>query len=411
MLSAKKVERIKAPGRYRDNAIPGLYLQVRHAGNKSWLLRYERAHVERWLGLGPVHTVSLKMARERARAAKLLLLDGVDPIDHRKEQRAAQAAAAIKRTTFLECVDSFLAFKRPEWKSAKHGKQWEMCLRVYAKPLHALSPADIDLAAVTKTLEPIWHKIPETASRTRSRIEAVLDHWSAKNEVHGYVNPATWERLKHVLPSPSKLKEDNHHAAIPYRDVPAFAQRLREREDLPAKALLFLTYTSTRSAEVREARWSEIDFDEKIWRIPARRMKAGREHVVPLAPEALELLRGLPREDDAAGAFVFVGPQPGRPMNDLLLVRVMKRMGYAAVPHGLRSSFSDWAHEQTGHSNHAIELSLAHSIGAAAEKAYRRGDMLAKRRRLMADWARYCTTAAMSQEISGKVIGIGGRRV
>jgi integrase len=407
MLTAKKIEKLRAPGRYRDGAIPGLYLQIRSADNKSWLLRYERAGREHWHGLGPVHTVDLKTARLRARSAKLLLLDNIDPIAHRQEQRAAQAAASIKRTTFGECIESYLRFKSPEWKNAKHGKQWAMSLRVYAKPLHTLSPADIDLAVVAKTLEPIWTKIPETASRTRSRIEACLDHWAAKNEVHGYSNPASWERLKHVLPSPAKLKGDNHHAAIPYRDVPVFAQRLREREDLPAKALLLLTLCALRSQEVREAAWAEIDFDAAVWTIPAHRMKAGREHVVPLAPEVLDLLRSLPRED-GDGAFVFPGPQPGRPMNDLSLVRVMKRMGYAAVPHGLRSSFSDWAHEQTAHSNHSIEISLAHKVGSAQERDYRRGPMLAKRRRLMADWARYCFTPAAAQP--GKVIGIGGRR-
>lgn len=400
MLTAKKVERLKAAGRYHDGH--GLHLQVRHAGNKSWLLRYERDGRERWLGLGPVHVVTLKQARERARAAKLLLLDGIDPIDHRKEQRAAQAAARVKRTTFGECVNTFLPFKRPEWKNEKHAKQWEMCLRVYARPLHGISPADIDLAMVAKTLEPIWNKIPETASRTRQRIEAVLDHWSAKNEIHGYRNPAAWERLKHVLPSPSKIKEDRHHAALPYREVPGFMTALRAREGTAARALEFAILTAGRTNEIIGAQWGEIDLAAGTWTVPPARMKSGRRHRVPLSTRAIELLQALPTED--RNGFIFVGPRAGSGLSNMSMTAVLRRMGYGHVTtHGFRSSFRDWCAEETNFPREIAEFALAHVVGDKSEAAYWRADVLRKRKQLAEAWSRYCGSPAAAA-VPGKVV-------
>jgi integrase len=433
MLSAKKVERLKAPGKYFDGH--GLYFRIRNANNRGFMFRYERDGRERWLGLGASHTTTLKEARALAREARRLLRDGIDPIDQRKERRAARAAAAVKRTTFGECVDTFLAFKRPEWKNAKHAKQWEMCLRVYAKPLHTISPADIDLAMVAKTLEPIWNKIPETASRTRQRIEAVLDHWSAKNEIHGYSNPAAWERLKHVLASPSKLKEakgNGHWPALPYERVPEFMHDLRAREGIAARALEFLILTSTRTGDLigqeRERKppmkWAHVDLGKRVWTIPST--KTGKEHRVPLSDAAIAVLREMQQYGSDPDGIVFPGAQPGKPLSNASMGAVIERMNAGrvapnrytdpkennrdVVPHGFRSSVMDWAHERTNFAKAVVDKMLAHVVDDKVEAAYRRRDLYKKREQLAAAWARFCSSppVASAQE-PGTVVRIGGR--
>ncbi|MBV8111760.1 MAG: integrase arm-type DNA-binding domain-containing protein, partial [Hyphomicrobiales bacterium] len=418
-LTAKKVAKLlKQPGRY--GAGRGLVLQVVSPTNASWLLRYQRLGRERWMGLGPAADFTLTEAKERARAARQMIRSGIDPIDAKRAAKAAEIAAKARAVTFGECATDYFRAHSPGWGHPKHVAQWRasvLGLTMSGKPatgdycrvLRPLPVAQIDTPIVLRMLKPVWHDRPESASRVRARVAAVLDYAKAAGYRSGD-NPASWDIIGKLLPSRSKLTAVSHFKAVPYAGIPAFVAELRKREGTAARCLEFLTYVASRSTEAREATWGEINFDEKLWRIPARRMKGGKEHVVPLAPEAIELLRGLPREGDGGDALVFIGAAPGKPLSDLALVRVMRGMGYSAVPHGLRSSFSDWSHEQTAHSNHAIELSLAHSIGAATEKAYRRGDMLMKRRKLMEAWARYCMSPPAAAQEPGKVVPMGRGR-
>src|SRR5215831_20107395 len=291
----------------------GLYLQCSVAANgsisRSWVFRYRADGRERWMGLGPLRDVTLAEARDKALAARKQRLEGIDPLEARKALQTAAKLEATKRTTFAECIETYLAFKSPEWKNDKHAAQWATTLRLYAKPLHAMAPGDIDLTYVVKTLEPHWYRVPETASRTRQRIEAVLDHWAAKNSIHDYVNPASWERVKHVLPAKEKLKRekaqksgsDGHYSALPYAEIPAFMTELRKRDSLSAKALEFTILTAARTGETIGAEWSEIDWQAKTWTVPAVRMKAGFPHKVPLSDRALAILQKAPRH----GARVF----------------------------------------------------------------------------------------------------------
>jgi integrase len=417
-LTTKRIAKLlKRPGRYGDGR--GLVLEVTSPTNAGWLLRYQRQGRERWHGLGPAADFSLAEARIRARAARQLLHDGIDPIEQKRAMRAQQAAAAARLITFGECASDYFRAHSPSWKHANHVAQWRATVlgltlagrpvvHDYCRALRPLPVAQIDTPIVLQVLKPHWHERAETLSRVRARISSVLDYAKAAGYRVGD-NPASWDVIGKLLPARTKIARVNHFEAIDYREVPAFVAELRKREGVAAQCLLFLILTAARSAEAREATWRrEIDLDGALWAIPAERMKAERPHKVPLAPEVLELLRGLYREDDSADGLVFLGSQPGKPLSATALTRVMQRMGRSAVPHGFRSSFSDWSHECTGHSNHAIEISLAHSIGPAAEKAYRRGDMLAKRRKLMEQWARYCTSPPAVQK-AGKVVPIRGR--
>jgi integrase len=419
-LTAKRVAKLLRkgePGRHLDRR--GLYLVVKSRTNAHWEKRYQYLGRERYTGLGSAFTFSLVEARERSRRASQLLADGVDPLTHKREAKAERIAAAAKSISFGEVAADYYRAHSPSWKHVKHVAQWRatvLGLTLAGKPaagdycraLRPLPVAQIDTPLVLQVLRPLWHDKPETMSRVRARIAAVLDYAKASGYRTGD-NPASWDVIGKLLPARSKVAPVNHFEAVDYREVPAFVAELRKREGTSARALEFAILTAARSAEVREATWREIDLDDASWTIPASRMKAGKEHKVPLTPEALELLRGLYREGDGDDALVFLGPQPGKPLSATALVRVMQRMGHDAVPHGFRSSFSDWAHDRTGHSNHAIELSLAHSIGAAAEKAYRRGDMLEKRRKLMEAWSKYVTSAP-AVEAAGKVLPMRGQR-
>jgi integrase len=414
-LTAKKVGKLsKRPGRYGDGR--GLVLEVVSPTNASWLLRYQRHGRERWHGLGPVADFTLAEARLRARAARQLLHDGIDPIDHKRAVRAQQAAAAARAVTFGE-VTGYYRTHAPTWKHEKHVAQWRASIlgltlagkptaHDYCKALRVLPVARIDTPIILQVLRPLWHDKPETMSRVRARIATVLDYAKAAGYRQGD-NPAAWEVIGKLLPARDKVAPVEHFAAVDYREVPAFMAELRQRQGTAARALEFLIFTAARTAEVLQATQDEIKFAEKLWVVPPHRMKGGREHRVPLAPEVLDLLARLLRE--AGGDFLFIGPQPGKPLSDSALVAVMRRMGRSETAHGFRSAFSDWAHERTGHSNHAIELSLAHSVGSAVEKSYRRGDMFEKRRRLMADWARFCCSPAV-QKTGAKIVPMGRGR-
>jgi integrase len=419
-LTAKKVAKLlKRPGRYGDGR--GLVLEVVSPTNASWLLRYQRGGRERWHGLGPAADFTLAEARLRARAARQLLHDGVDPIDRKRAMRAQQAAEAARAVTFGEAATDYYRTHSPTWKHPKHAAQWRASILGltlggrsaagdYCRRLRPLPVASIDTPIVLSVLKPLWLDKPTTMDRVRGRIVNVLDYAKAAGYRQGD-NPAAWDIIGKVLPPRARVSAVKHFNAVDYREVPPFMAALREREGTAARALEFAILAAARTGEVLGARWHEIDFNDALWTLSPERMKAGKPHRVPLAPEAIELLRALYREGDSgADGFLFIGSQPGQPLSEAALRAVMRRMGKREVPHGFRSSFSDWAHERTGHANHAIELSLAHSIGAESEKAYRRGDMLEKRRKLMEQWAAYCMSPPAMQTAESKVVPMGRGR-
>jgi integrase len=412
MLTAKKVERSKTPGRYRDGIVPGLLLQISDSGAKSWVLRYMLHGRERMLGLGPVTAFNLKEARDRARSARQLLADGIDPLDVKRQRRAEAKLAAAKVLTFREAAERYFNQHQAKWTNASHRDQFLASLRTYAFPiLGDMNVSAIQLADVLRAIEPIWITKAVTADRVRNRIEAVLDWCVVRGHRPPGSNPAKWRgHLDQVLPPARKVAPVTHHAALPYAALPAFMADLRQQEGIAAQALEFLILTAARSGEVLGARWDEVDMAAATWVVPASRMKAKREHRVPLSPAALDLLRSLPREE--GNPFVFMGPNSGRGFGHMALMRVLERMGRSdTTVHGLRSAFSDWAHEQTAHSSHTIELSLAHSVGSDVEKAYRRGPMLQKRVKLMNDWARFATSPPVVRTKGGaEVVQIGGSR-
>ena len=392
VLTAKKVERLKIPGRYPDGH--NLYLQVGETGGKSWLFRFERDGRERWHGLGAAYTFSLKEARERARAARQLLADGIDPIDHRKAERSKLAAAKAKLLIFREATEAYFDQHEGKWKSAKHRAQFTSTLRQYAYPvLGNMAVGEIDTPAVLRAIEPHWLTKAETMSRVRGRIEAVLD-WCTVRGYRTGDNPARWKNhLAEVLPARGQVAKVNHHAALAYAAVPAFMAELRKREGVAARALEFTILCAARTGEVIGAQWpSEIDLKARTWTVPAGRMKkGGKEHRVALSERAVELLRKLPTED--GNDFVFLGSRTGTGLSSMAMPQVLQRMGRGDITvHGFRSSFRDWCSETTNFPNHVVEMALAHTIPNAVEAAYRRGDLLAKRRQMAEAWSKYCTS-------------------
>jgi integrase len=388
-LTVTKVARLREPGRYGDGN--GLYLQVLSPTNRSWIFRYERSGRERLMGLGPLHTITLDEAREAARQARKLLLEGTDPLEARKAQHAARALEEAKSLTFEAAAKQYFDLHESKWRNAKHRQQFLNTLRDYAFPkIGRLAVADIDTGQVLRVIEPIWHEKTETADRTRARIEAVLE-WAT---VRGYrvgENPAKWKgHLQAALPARSQIKKVKHHAALPWVQLPAFMIELRQKEGVAARALEFAILTAARTGEVIGATWPEIDLPGKLWTIPAARMKAKRPHRVPLSDQVVSLLQDLPREAD----FLFPGGRKGAPISNMAMAILLKRMERDDITvHGFRSTFRDWTAERTSYPQHVAEMALAHVIGDKVEAAYRRGDLLDQRRRLMRDWAAFCSTA------------------
>ena len=399
-LTVKGVARLSAAGRYRDGPDhPGLYLQITPAGVKSWTLRFERNGRERWMGLGPFHTVGLAQARERARAARLQLLDGIDPIDHRRQSREARDVEAARHKTFFEVAQAYLAAHDGDWKNAKHAAQWAASFTTHCKPIAHLPIAAIDTTHILEVLRPIWHRTPETASRVRGRIERVIAYAvAAKYRKREDGNPAQWDgHLRELLGSKSAAQrakrersgKDGHHSALPYAELPAFMATLRARTSILARALEFTILTSARTAEVIGAPWTEIDLDARTWTVPAERMKAGKRHVVPLSDRALAILRALPREHGSP--YLFIGARKRAPLSNKVLLKLLNGLRPGITVHGFRSTFKDWASERTNYPREVSEMALAHAVGDKVEAAYRRGDLFAKRQQLMAAWETFCS--------------------
>jgi integrase len=397
-LSAAKIGKVKAQGLYGDGG--NLWLQVgREPHMRSWLFRYTLAGRARAMGLGSASTLSLSEARERAQEARKLLLDGIDPIAHRDGERAQRKLEAANAITFKECAAAYIRSHQAGWSNEKHGAQWESTLAAYVYPAFGDLPVGaIDTGLVMRALTPIWTAKPETASRVRGRIEAVLDAATVQGYRQGD-NPARWRgHLEALLPARSKVAAVAHHAALPYREMAAFMVKVREQDGIAPRALEFAVLTACRTGEVLGAKWSEVDWHEALWTIPAARTKSYKVHRVPLAPAALAVLKTM--RDRAAGDFVF-SARSSAPLNADSALDVLRRMGRADLTvHGFRSSFRDWCAEATGFPHEVCEMSLGHAVASAVERAYRRGDLFEKRRKLMEAWAAYCAASVKG----GKVV-------
>jgi integrase len=375
----------------------GLYLRVTKERNKSWVFRFMLAGKARWMGIGPLHIVSLTDARSRAVECRALHHNRIDPIDARRAERLRTSLDAARTITFAQCAATYIASHRTGWQNAKHAAQWEATLKTYAEPVIGGLPVQgIDTTLVLKVLEPIWSTKPETASRLRGRIEQIID-WA---KVRGYrlgENPARWRgHMDKLLPAKSKVRRVVHHAALPWAALPGFLASVRAQKGDAARALEFAILTVARTGEIIAAAWSEIDIGEKVWVIPADRMKGGREHRVPLSRRALAILdemKPAPRSKDAPWPTEtkFIFGNAGRPLSNMALLMLLRRMGHSDLTtHGFRSTFRDWAAEQTDFPGDVAEMALAHVVGSKVEAAYRRGDLFEKRRQLMEDWAAFC---------------------
>jgi integrase len=378
MLTAMRVARLRTPGRHADGG--GLYLQVTDTKTKSWLFRYSKAGKTHNVGLGALHTLSLAEARDKARGLRQLLLEGRDPLTEKWAQSTARAIAQARGCTFKHCADGYMRTHSGTWKSVKHQQQWASTLTNHAYPIiGALPVAAIDTALVLRVLEPIWTVTPETASRVRGRIEAVLD-WATAQELRRGENPARWRgHLENLLAG--RKCSTKHHAALPYDQMPEFMQELRQRDSLSARALEFCILTAARTGEVIGATWDEIDGN--VWTVPAERMKGGRPHRVPLSDRAVEILgpRGTGR--------IF-------PLSNMAMLEMLRGLRAGYTVHGFRSTFSDWARDCTGFHRDVVEAALAHAISDKAEAAYRRQDALEKRKRLMREWSAFCNADPVS---------------
>lgn len=391
-LTARQAATAK-PGRHSDGS--GLILHVSPTGRRRWILRYQIDKQRRDLQLGNLEDLSLAEARAKAAELRALARRSIDP-------RQAVAEPPVAQPTFTQAAARFIRSRRRAWTNGKHARQWAATIRTYAKPVIGSKPVDtITTEDVLTILKPIWTAKSETAKRVQGRIENILDFAGAMKWTDGS-NPARWRRhLDKLLASPMKVKRQayggvsRHHPAMSYTEVPGFMLELRALTSVSARALELLILTATRTSEVLLAQWSEVDMETAVWTVPASRMKAKREHRVPLSEAAMTVLGRVPRIE--GNPYIFPGARPGRPLSNMAMLMVMRGMGYGVdgergdfVPHGFRSSFRDWAGEVSSYPNHVCEMALAHVIGNKAEAAYRRGDLFTKRRAMMSGWAAWC---------------------
>ncbi len=400
-LTVKQVQ-AAAAGRYGDGG--GLYLLVKPDGGRFWVYRYNGGGRMREMGLGGAggrNAVTLANARAEARKLWDVVRAGRDPLDDRKSEgvanKAAVLAAQVRGKTFRDVAIMYIAANEPGWRNAKHRAQWVSTLETYAYPIMGSLPVTgINTGHVMSVIEPIWHVKTETASRLRGRVEIILDYAKARGWRSGE-NPARWRGLvANMLPIKSKIQPVVHHAALPWREIREFVGRVRLQPGLSAEALLLTILTAARSSEALKAKWSEIDLADAVWTIPGDRMKAGREHRVPLSAPALAVLqRLLPLRNAETGDWVFPGARTARPLSDMAMEMTLRRMRRDDLTvHGFRSAFRDWAAETTEHAREVAEAALAHTLGDKTEAAYRRGDLFEKRRKLMDDWAAFCEQPA-----------------
>jgi integrase len=404
-LTALKVMKVRKAGMYADGA--GLYLQVTGDGapflGKSWIFRFKLSGKAREMGLGSLSLVGLAEARVKAVDCRRQVHEGIDPIEARRSERVKVARETAPSLIFKECAQQYIAAHRASWRNAKHAGQWTATLTTYAEPvIGALPVRDIDTALVMKIIKPIWSTKVETASRVRGRIEAILD-WA---KVLGYregENPARWHgHLDKLLPAQAKVHTVKHHAALPYNEMPAFMTALRAQQGVAARALEFLILTVARTGEVIGGR--PVEITGKIWTVPAGRMKAGKEHRIPLSAPAVAVVDRTRK--DYGGKFLFPGGRRDMPLSNVAMLALLKRMGRTDLTtHGFRSTFKDWATEQTEFANEVSEMALAHTIEDKTEAAYRRGDLFEKRQRLMDAWSKFCTGAKSTRSAGAATSG------
>jgi integrase len=378
-LTARQVETMKTPGDHADGN--GLYMRVKPSGMKTWLFRYQVNGHRHAMGLGSTRLKSLAQAREKSYELALKISDGIDPIQERK---VLERKTSI---TFMDAAARYIKVMRPSWKNVKHAQQWQNTLDKYCTPIADLPVDKIDSYLVMQCLEPIWAVIPETASRIRGRMEKILD-WSRVNGYREGENPARWSgHLDQSLPRKTKITTVKGHASMPYTELPQFWPVLNLLQGLGARALEFTILTACRTSEVLNAKWQEIDEPSQIWTIPAERMKAGKEHRVPLSNATLFLLNAL--KNQQRGDLIFPGQKRNQPLSNMTMLKVLQRLEHAYTPHGFRSTFRTWISEKTNHVHEVAEAALAHTIGDKVVAAYQRGDLFEKRRQLMLDWANF----------------------
>ena len=391
-LTARTIATKQTPGLYCDGG--GLYLQISPSGSKAWIFRY-RSPVTgklRDMGLGPSYAVGLADARSKAAVQRNLILIGLDPIAAREEESRKRAIEAAKAVSFADCATAYIESHAPGWRNEKHTQQWTNTIKMYCDPVIGSLPVQaVDTGLVLQILEPIWASKAETASRLRGRIENILD-WAKARGYRAGENPARWKgHLNQLLPALAKKERVTHHKAMPFSEVGGFVSKLREQTSLSARCLEFAILTAARTNEAIFAKPDEFDLNLATWIIPASRMKAKKEHRVPLSPRAVEIVREML---DQKGNYLFPGARTGKAMSNMAMLNLLERMGVAVTVHGFRSSFRDWAAERTGFSHEVCEMALAHTIPNSAEAAYRRGDLFEKRRKLMEAWANYLDTLA-----------------
>lgn len=410
-LTALKVARQTAPGMFSDGG--GLYLRVSREGAKSWSFRYMLNGKAREMGLGALHAVSLADARKRAAEARGLLVDGKDPIDSRDAAKASQRIQASRIKSFKQCAENYIEAHKFGWRNKKHIAQWTSSLEEYAFTILGDTPVhDVDDAMIMKIFEQVrptfpagknfWTARPETASRLRGRIEKILD-WATVRKLRSGDNPARWRgHLESQFPARSKVSKVKHRPALPYAEVGQFVKTLKDEDGIASLALQFTILTASRTAETIGARWTEFDLKKGVWVVPADRIKAGREHKVPLSQGALQALEQARVHQDKIGKtseWVFPSYKPTRPLSNMAMLALLKRMGRTDITvHGFRSSFRDWAAEQTNFPREIAEAALAHISGDKVEASYLRTDHFSKRKQMMEAWGRYCVTIALEKE-------------
>ena len=394
-LTVRRIESERRPGMYGDGH--GLYFHVSALGAKSWVFRYTFRGVRHDLGLGSVSLFSLAEARDRAFAARRLIAEGRDPLTERRAARTAAQLDLAKAITFAGCATAYIEAHQAGWRGTKSRRQWETSLASYVLPrLGGLPVGEIDTGLVMRVIDPIWSEKPETASRVRGRIESILD-WATTRGYRQGDNPARWRgHLENLLPKKTKIRAVEHHAALGYGEIASFLAVLRQQQGIAARALEFAILTCGRSGEVLGARWDEVDVTQRLWTIPAVRMKGAREHRVPLSDAAMAIVEQMAAL--RSSPFVFPGVRQGQPPSKTALFEVLRRMGRGDVTvHGFRSSFRDWVAERTSFAAEIAEMALAHLVGDAVERAYRRSDQFEKRRQVAEAWAAYCNAGPGGQ--------------
>lgn len=409
-LSALTVGKIKKKGLYPDGG--NLYLQVVVSGAKSWIFRYMIDGRARNMGLGALNSVSLAVARDKAADCRKLLSSGIDPLKARKDDQAKAQLIAARSKTFKQCAESYIDAHKVGWRNEKHIWQWGNTLSRFVYPVIGDTPVqDVDVALVTEILEPLWNTKTETASRVRGRMEVILD-WATSREYRQGENPARWRgHLENLLPKRSKVQKVKHRPALTYSQIGDFITGLEKQGGTAALAMAFTILTAARTSEVIGATWNEFDLQKKTWTVPADRIKAGREHRVPLSEAALKILRTLKSQQEKTGNektdnIIFPGQRQGKPLSNTAMLMLLRRMKRKDITvHGFRSSFRDWAAEQTHFAREVAEAALAHVSGDKVEQAYMRSDLFEKRRQMMDAWARYCATPSAKGK-KGNVLNI-----